>query len=291
MDTVAIYIFVSVSIISLISLVGVAVLALSKSTLDRILFILVSVAAGALFGDAFVHLIPESFATIGNSAYAAGAVLAGILTFFVLEKFLHWHHTHHIVDGDECEHGIGQAGRIRPLGFLVLSSDSAHNFVDGVIIAAAYMVSIEVGIATTIAVALHEIPQEIGDFALLVHSGFSRLGALAFNFLSALFAVLGAAVVVIAGATMEGSIPFVLAFAAGGFIYIAGSDLLPEMHKVKSVGRSSVQFLALVFGIMAMFSVEFIVERYFPEGHLHEHSEEVHHHEHADEHHHDEHLH
>lgn len=288
MELFQIYIFVSVSIISLISLVGVAVLAFSKRTLDRILFILVSVAAGALFGDAFVHLIPESFATIGNSAYAAGTVLAGILTFFVLEKFLHWHHAHHIGDSDECEHEVTEGGRIRPLGFLVLSSDGVHNFVDGVIIAASYMVSIEVGIATTIAVALHEIPQEIGDFALLVHSGFSRLGALAFNFLSALFAVFGAAVVVIAGATMEGSIPFVLAFAAGGFIYIAGSDLLPEMHKVKSVGRSSVQFLALVFGIMAMFSVEFIVERYFPEGHLHDHDERYHH-EYEDGHHNDEH--
>lgn len=276
METPDLYIFLSVLLISLISLVGVVALALNKNVLDRVLFILISVAAGALFADAFVHLIPGSFAEVADSSLVSATILAGILIFFVLEKVLHWHHAHHLGEDNECDHCLTEEenGHIKPLGFLVLSSDSIHNFVDGLIIAASYMVSIEVGIATTIAVALHEIPQEIGDFALMVHSGFSRLSALVFNFLSALFAILGAMVAVFIGSVTEEAVPFILAFAAGGFIYIAGSDLLPEMHKIKSIKKSLIQFTALLLGIVLMFSVESIVESYFPEGHGHEHSAE-----------------
>ncbi len=238
---------ISVGVISLISLVGVIALAWKELFLRRILFILVSVAAGALFGDAFIHLVPEAYEEIADPLLVSGLILGGILTFFALEKFLRWHHTHGDDELDAQTHA-----RVHPLGHLVLASDGLHNLVDGIAIGAAFLVSIEAGIATTIAIALHEIPQEIGDFALLVHAGFSRRKALFLNFASALFAFIGVGLAFWIGAYFENAAPLIAAFAAGNFIYIAGSDLVPELHKTTEGRRSFVQFVAIVFGLLVM---------------------------------------
>ncbi len=237
----------AIGVVSLVSLVGIVALAWKESFLRKILFLLVSVAAGALFGDAFIHLIPEAFEEIANPALVSGLILAGILTFFALEKFLRWHHSH----GDD-ELAAETHAHVHPVGHLVLVSDGLHNFVDGVAIAAAFLVSPEVGIATTIAIMLHEIPQEIGDFALLIHAGFSRGKALLVNFASALSAFAGAGLVFLLSASFETAIPLIAAFAAGNFVYIAGSDLVPELHKTTGARRNLLQFGAILFGLGVM---------------------------------------
>jgi zinc and cadmium transporter len=252
------YIFSSVFVVSLVSLIGVFTLSFKEDFLKSILFILVGLAVGAFFGDAFLHLIPESLELIENPLTVSLFVLAGILLFFVLEKFLHWHHSH-----DSSEEGLlptdetRQNLSVKPLGYLILTSDAVHNFVDGLIIAASFLISVEVGMATTIAIILHEVPQEIADFGLLLHSGFSKAKALLFNFISAFFAVIGAVIAIVAGPLFANSAPFVAAFAAGAFIYIAGSDLVPEIHKTQNPKKSLIQFVSIILGIAIMFLLTF----------------------------------
>ncbi len=231
---------------SLISLIGVFTLSINKKILQRSIFFLVSLSVGALFGDAIIHLIPEALELFGNSTKAAFYIIVGIFIFFILEKFFHWQHTH------DSNHSQNQ---ISPLRRIVLFSDGVHNFLDGTIIAAGYLVSIEVGIATTIAIMLHEIPQEIGDFGILIHAGYTRSKALLVNFLSALVAVLGAVVALLIGNTIEAFTPALIAIAAGSFIYIAGSDLVPELQKTSDVKKSIVQFIAIVIGVALMFAL------------------------------------
>lgn len=255
--------------VSALSLIGLFALSLRQDMLKRILFLLISLAAGALLGDAFIHLIPEASAEAGAET-AALLVLAGILTFFLLEKLLHWHHSH----GDD-EFSPDHA-RIHPVGNLVIISDGIHNLIDGLAIGAAFMVSPEIGVATAIAIALHEIPQEIGDFGLLVHAGFSRMKALLVNFVSALTAFAGLVLAFAIGEAHEGLVPLVAAFAAGNFIYIAVADLLPEIHKTTEGKRSFLQVLVIALGIAAMLGLT----AFEAPGHGHgEHLEE----EHADE--------
>ena len=235
----------AVGVVSLVSLIGITTLSLKEGLLRRILFLLISLAAGALLGDAFIHLIPEAFAEIEPLTVSI-VVLVGFLSFFVLEKFLHWHHSH----GDDefsPEHA-----RIHPVGHLVLISDGVHNLIDGLAIGAAFLVSPEVGIATTLAVVLHEIPQEIGDFGLLLHAGFSRMKALAMNFVSALGAFVGVGLAFWLSGNIEGTAPIIAAFVAGNFIYIAASDLVPELHKTTSPWQSVLQFATIVLGLIAM---------------------------------------
>ncbi len=245
----------SVAIVSLISLVGLFTISLKEDVLKKYVFLLVSLAVGALLGDAFIHLIPEAFeaaAEIGTSATSVSlAIIGGALIFFIIEKFLHWHH-----------HAAGEHDHetIHPTGRMILISDGVHNFIDGLIIGASFLVSTEVGIATTIAVILHEIPQEIGDFGVLIHSGYSRAKALWFNFLSALASVVGVIVALVmgavgsAGSSSETLVSGLIPLAAGGFIYIAMSDLIPELHKSKSAGVShaALQFAAVIVGVVAM---------------------------------------
>jgi len=169
-------------------------------------------------------------------------VILGILVFFILEKLIHWRHCHIPTS----------KGHPHPLAFMNIIGDGAHNFIDGLVIGGAYLVSVPVGIAATIAVILHEIPQEIGDFGVLVYAGFSKLKALFFNFLSALTAVLGVIVSLTIGTRIGNYTLFLLPFAAGGFIYIAGSDLIPELHKESLLSKSLMQFFFLVLGIIAM---------------------------------------
>lgn len=231
--------------VSLVSLIGITTLSLKERFLKRALFVLISLAAGALLGDAFIHLVPEAFEK-ADPLTVSLLILGGILVFFLLEKFLHWHHSH----GEEefsPEHS-----RIHPVGELVLVSDGIHNLVDGLAIGVAFMVSTEVGIATTIAIALHEIPQEIGDFGLLIHSGISRAKALLLNFLSGLLAFAGLALAFWFGETNESLVPLIAAFTAGNFIYIALADIVPELQKTTNPWRSALQVLVIAIGVFAM---------------------------------------
>jgi len=245
MFSIYLYSLLSVIAVSLVSLVGVFTLALKEKVLRKYVFLLVSLAVGALLGDAFIHLIPESFEAIGNETHVSIAVIVGILIFFILEKFLHWHHHH--VGSEESE-----VEKVHPVGHMILISDGVHNFIDGLIIGVSYLVSIEVGIATTIAVILHEIPQEISDFGILLHAGYSKIKALWLNFLSALLSVFGAVVALMVGGSSETLTTWLIPVAAGGFIYVALSDLIPEMHKTKHIKYSILQVIAVLVGIVAM---------------------------------------
>lgn len=235
----------SVVAVSLVSLAGVFTLSIREDKIKKYVFILVSLAVGALLGDAFIHLIPEAFESSENPTMVSLLIIAGILAFFVLEKFLHWHH--HGEDTEETH--------VHPVGKLVLFSDGVHNFIDGIIIGTSFLASTSLGVATTIAVILHEIPQEIGDFAVLLHSGYTRKRALWLNFLSALMAVLGTVVAFLFGNLAETFSVMVLPLAAGGFIYIAVADLIPELHKTKVVKHSILQFGSLLIGVLLMFAL------------------------------------
>ncbi|MBP6866368.1 MAG: ZIP family metal transporter [Candidatus Pacebacteria bacterium] len=240
-----IYALLGVVAVSLVSLVGLFTLSRREEVIKKYIYFFVSLAVGALLGDTFIHLIPESFENLENSTMVGLLVIAGFFLFFVIEKFLHWHH--HDDDGDE--------NHVHPVGELVLFSDGVHNFIDGVVIGVSFMISVPVGIATTIAVVLHEIPQEIGDFAVLLHAGYSRKRALWLNFLSALAAVFGTLVAFLLGETGEGLISYILPIAAGGFIYIAAADLIPELQKNKVVKQSVFQFLSIALGVILMLAL------------------------------------
>lgn len=248
-----IYTLASVFVVSLVSLLGVFALSLKEDALRCIIFVLVSLAAGALLGDSFIHLIPKAFENMATLPVAL-LMIGGVLIFFVLEKFLHWHHYHgreHA--GGMHGHGAGEHVRaIHPTGYMILVSDGVHNFLDGAIIAAGFLVSVEIGIATTLAIILHEIPQEIGDFAVLLNSGFSRMRAIFLNFVSALVAILGALVVLVLGEESGIIVLGLIPIAAGGFVYIASADLIPEIHKTTRLGHSLLQFAAMVAGIGVM---------------------------------------
>lgn len=250
------YVLVSVIAVSAVSLIGVVTLSLKGVALRKTISVMVSLAVGAFLGDAFIHLIPEA---LTKSAGAAPLlVIAGILIFFAVEQYFHWHHLH----GEEVEDpGVFELERhkvhIHPVGYVVLFSDGLHNFLDGLIIAASYLVSVPVGIATAIAVILHEIPQEIGDFGILVSSGFAKSRALFFNFLSAFTAVAGALIGLALSEASDLFIGWVLPLAAGSFIYVAGSDLIPELHKTRSLRRSLFQLVMIVIGVGLMYSLKF----------------------------------
>ncbi len=206
---------------------------------------MISFAAGALLGDAFIHLLPEVFAERGFGVEISLYVLLGVAGSFVMEKIIHWRHCHHPTCKDHPH----------PYAKMNLFGDLVHNLIDGVIIGAAYLVSIPVGVATTLAVLFHEVPQEIGDFGILIHGGYSRKKALLLNFGIALSAVLGAIVTLLIGVHIEGITHFLIPFAAGTFIYIATADLIPELHKEVAIKRSLLQFFWFMMGILVMLSL------------------------------------
>ncbi|PIR03301.1 MAG: ZIP family metal transporter [Candidatus Magasanikbacteria bacterium CG11_big_fil_rev_8_21_14_0_20_43_7] len=234
----------SVIVISLVSLVGIVTFAVNAERLKTWLLLFVSFSAGALLGDAFLHLLPEAAGDGGFEPVISFGVLAGIIVWFMIEKLIHWHHCHHIDDTKE-EH-------IHPFAILNLLGDFVHNVIDGMIIAATFVVSIPVGIATTVAVIFHEIPQEISDFGVLLHGGFSRKRALYLNFLTALGAILGAILALIFLGSIDGLATILIPFAAGSFIYIAAADLIPELHKEVRVHESIKHLVALLLGILVM---------------------------------------
>ncbi|HAX65387.1 MAG TPA: ZIP family metal transporter [Lentisphaeria bacterium] len=239
------YAFISVLVVSLVSLVGVFSLSLKEEVLRKYINFFISLAIGALLGDAFIHIIPEAFSSNLGSNLSSILIIAGILFFFIIEKFIHWHH--HGEDKNE-EH-------IHPVGKLVLFTDGFHNLIDGAIIGASFLVSPHVGIATTIAVVLHEIPQEIGDFAVLIHAGYTKKRALWLNFLSALASILGLIIVFIFGNIVDGVASWFIPIAAGGFIYIAVADLIPELHKTKNIKHSIIQLCIIMLGVFSMLAL------------------------------------
>lgn len=239
---ITLYSLASVLLISAISFVGALALVLNRDILRRSVFILVGLAAGALLGDVFIHIIPESFEEFADPNTVSLLIIAGVILFFILEKTIHWHH--HADDHAESYP--------HPVGKIILVGDGVHNFLDGLMIAASYMVSLEVGVATTIAVILHEIPQEIGNFGVLVHAGYSVGKALWYNFLSALTAVAGAVVALAVGSEVESFAVWFLPVIAGGFIYVALSDLVPELHKERRFIPGVIQVAAIIAGVASM---------------------------------------
>lgn len=236
------YTLISVFLISVISLIGIFFLSLKGNKLQKILLFLVSFAVGGLFGDAFIHLLPGAFKELGLNLVTSLYIVAGILIFFILEKFVRWRHCH-IPTSKTHPH---------PVVTMNLIGDGVHNLIDGMLIGASYSVSIPIGIATTLAVILHEIPQEIGDFGIFVHGGISVKRALALNFISALTSFIGAFISLIAGPYVTGYSVALLPITAGGFIYIAGSDLIPELQGCETASASLLQFVSIALGIGIM---------------------------------------
>ncbi|HEV8289747.1 MAG TPA: ZIP family metal transporter [Candidatus Norongarragalinales archaeon] len=235
------FLFGAVLIVSLISLVGILTLGMRKGLLNKILYGLVSFAAGAMIAAGLFDLLPESENALGASV-ALPIVAAGIVSFFVLEKFVYW--TTHF-------HRPSKSSA-RSFAYMNLVGDSLHNFLDGIAMAAAFTISTPLGIVTTLAVILHEIPQEIGDFGVLVYGGFAPSKAVFYNFLVALMAFAGAIAGVLAAGRIEGAVPIMLAFSAGGFLYIGAADMLPELHKETSAKRSVVQLALLIAGMLVI---------------------------------------
>lgn len=243
MAQVWLYTIISVVAVSLISFLGIFMLGIKQERLQRILFYLISFSAGALLGDVFIHILPEIMA--GEAALRSGwYILAGIMLFFVLERVLMWHHSH-----------SSHQEEVHAMVYLTVVGDALHNFLDGIAIAAAFLISIPVGIATATAVIFHEIPQEIGQFAILVHGGWSRGKALLYNFFSALTAIIGAVLVLLFAQSFAEAPAILLGLSAASFIYIAMSDLIPELHKEPSIRRFILQLLWMTAGIGVMASL------------------------------------
>lgn len=242
MADVWVYSIASALIVSLISLIGVFSISLSIEKLKKIVFLLISFSAGALFGDAFIHLIPEAVEAEGATIGITISILSGVLVMFFVEKIIHWRHCH-VPTSHSHPH---------PFALMNILGDIVHNFIDGLIIGGSYLVNTNTGIATTIAIVLHEIPQEIGDFGVLIHGGFSRGKALFYNFITALTALFGVIISLVASSIIDNITYFLIPFAAGSFIYIAGSDLIPEMHKEVGLKKGALQLLLIIAGIGIM---------------------------------------
>lgn len=257
MDSPLFYTIVATFLVSLMGFSGLLTLSFKREWLHKILFIIISLSAGALFGDALIHLLPEAVEEAGGFTMMISLlVIAGILIFFILEKFVMWHH-HHAIETPE-DHAEERHHHPHSLGTMNILGGALHDVIDGMAIAASFLISPVVGISTTIAVILHEIPQEIGDFGVLIHSGYSVKRALLYNFLSGLLGILVGVLVVLIGDRSELVSPYLVPFTAGAFIYIAGSDLIPELKKETLTYRSLIQLVALISGILMMVALTFL---------------------------------
>jgi len=228
-------------VVSVLSLVGIITLLLKEDLLDRLLILLIGFSAGALIGGAFLHLLPEAAEAARDMHLLFLYVICGFILFFILEKYLHWRHCHE----EEC--------RVHAFTYLNIIGGTVHNFGDGLIIGTSFMVGIPLGVAATLAIIFHEIPQEIGDFGVLVYGGFSRAKALFYNFLSALAAIAGTVVGYYFTSSIAGFSNVVLPVAAGGFIYVAACDLIPEIHREIDMKKSALSIAVFLFGIALMF--------------------------------------
>lgn len=247
--TVVLLSFASVAAVSLVSLVGLLTISTDERRVRRLAKLFMCFAVGALLGDAFIHLIPESFAQSASGEPALGTslvVLGGMMVFFVVEKLLR--HTH-VLHAHEDGHDL----RRPELAAINVLGDAIHNFIDGVLIGASYLAGPTLGVSTSIAVLLHEIPQELGDFGVLVHSGLGVRKAVLLNLASACVAFLGTAAALVVGSAAEGAVTStLLPFTAGGFVYLAAADLIPELQHDRSVRALVVQTTLISTGIAAM---------------------------------------
>ncbi len=242
-----VYILVATFVVSLISFVGVVSLALNDKILNKILLVLIGLSAGALMGGAFLHLLPEAVEkSSGLDVYLL--VLVGFILFFLIEKVLHWRHCHK----GHCD--------VHTFHYMNLVGDSIHNFIDGLIMAASFVVSLPLGITTSIAIATHEIPQEIGDFGVLLYGGFSKKKAILMNFVVALTAVFGGIVGFFVSSYVENIVIYILPFAAGGFIYIAATDLVPEIRKELDMRKYMATLFVFICGIILMWFTKLLFE-------------------------------
>ncbi|WP_455363681.1 ZIP family metal transporter [[Eubacterium] cellulosolvens] len=241
------YAILGVAVVSALSLVGIVAISLREKTLDRILFFLLSFSAGSILGTACLDLLPESVELFGESqlSVAVAYITLGFLGFFFLERFIYWYHGH--VHGYEST--VEEKMTVKRFVYLNLLGDGIHNLVDGMIITAAFLIAIPVGVTTTVAVIFHELPQEIGDFGVLVHGGFTRYRALLANFVTTLTAFGGVILSAYFAMHVEGFTAYLVALGAGGFIYLAASELIPEMQQEKNLGRSVGQFVIFILGL------------------------------------------
>ena len=238
-------ILIACFLISICVWVAVLFLFFRKETLSKITMFLVSFSAGALIGGAFLHLLPE--ASEGMEAEKLFfVVLFAFVSFFLIEKLFHWRHCHK----ENCE--------VHSLGYMNLVGDSLHNFIDGLVIASVFMVDFKLGIITTLTIALHEVPQEIGDFGVLIHAGFNKVKALVLNYIVATTVILGGVVGYFASFYIGDVMPYLLPIAAGGFIYIASSDLMPEIREETNLKKSIISFGIFLLGIIFMYAVKFL---------------------------------
>lgn len=230
------WILTSTLFVTIISLIGIFTLAIKQKLLEKLIFSLLGFSAGALIGSAFLHILPEVLEKTKSTIIFYYLIL-GIVLFFLLERFFYWRH---------CHNGICD---VHAFSYLNLIGDGLHNLIDGMVIAAGFITSIKLGIITTLAVIFHEIPQELGDFGVLIFGGFTRQKALFYNFISAFFAMVGAVAGYFISDKVSGFSNFILPLTAGGFIYIAASDLIPQIHKETNHKRSRFAILSFLLGI------------------------------------------
>lgn len=245
--SVLLYSFLATFAVSLVSFAGALTFLLNAKRLNRFLILLIGLAAGTMIGGAFIHLIPEAVEEYNHDRTFL-YVLAGFSAFFAVERLLHWHHCHQQTRKDH----------VHTFTYMTLIGDTVHNFLDGVFIAVSFATDIRLGVATTVAVIMHEIPQEISDVGVMVYGGFSKRKALFFNFLTALAAVAGA----LAGyfLTLDNFMGYILPFIAGGFLYVGASDLIPELHKEQRTNRSFYSFVSFLVGLIIMYYLRVVFE-------------------------------
>ncbi len=245
MDIITLLMIVAATVVnSLVAFVGIFSLWCKEKTLRKMVILLVAFSAGALLGGAFLHLIAESLEAVETNIVFL-MVIAGFSVFFLMEKFLHWHHCHE----GKCD--------VHPYTYLILFGDGIHNFIDGLIIAASFLVNPAFGIVTTLMIISHELPQELGDFGVLIHGGMEKRKALVYNFVSQMASIIGGVIgFLLAG--FGGFQVMLLPFAAGGFIYIAASDLIPELHKEGDKRKSMAAFVLFILGVLFMLAIKLI---------------------------------
>ncbi|MFH1275674.1 MAG: ZIP family metal transporter [Candidatus Woesearchaeota archaeon] len=247
------YSILSVILVSVIAIIAIIPFLFKKKIPNSHLMMLLSLSVGTLLGGVFIHFLPE-IVEHGYTLNSASYILLGFLTFFVLERFIHWHHNNkELKHCDDNAHS--HAYHLAPLNLI---GDGLHNFLDGLVIAGSYIVSIPLGIAATISIIFHEIPQEVADFGVLLYSGMSKMKAVLFNFLSAVTAIIGVIIGLILAGKTHGFTTFIIPFAAGNFIYIAGSNLVPELHRHCKFKDSILHVIAIIIGILIMVGITFL---------------------------------
>ncbi len=234
-------------LMSAIALSGSITLVLKKKTLEKILLPLVALAAGSLIGGALFHMLPISIDKIKNNHLVFLFVALGFLTFLALEQFMHWHH---------CQRRI--TDNKEPVTYLILIADGLHNFIGGLAVAGVFLVDVQLGITTWLAAAAHEVPQELGDFGVLLKGGWKKREALLFNLISGLTFLVGGMVAYFSSTQLNINTDYLIPFGAGNFIYIAASDLIPQVNKEDSVKGNIIHYLSFVFGLILLYSLSLL---------------------------------